>query len=58
LTWLYPKLSAGGFVIIDDWGLGDICGEKEAVIEFRRDHHIVDEIVPIDWHSAFWRKRG
>jgi O-methyltransferase len=57
LTSLYAKLSPGGFVIIDDWGLEKICGEKEAVIEFRRDQHITEEIVLIDWHSAYWRKR-
>ena len=56
LTFLYPKLSPGGIVIIDDWGIDKICGAKAAVVEFRRDSHITDEIIPIDWHSAYWRK--
>lgn len=56
LTLLYPKLSPGGFVMIDDWGIDSICGAKAAVVEFRRDFQITDEIIPIDWHSAYWRK--
>jgi O-methyltransferase len=56
LEQLYPKVAAGGFVIIDDWGLDHICGEKEAVLEYRRTYGITDEILPIDYHSAYWRK--
>jgi O-methyltransferase len=55
---LYPKLSPGGYVIIDDWGLGDLCGEQEAVLDYRREHRITDEILPVDYHTAYWRKRG
>jgi hypothetical protein len=55
---LYPKLSVGGYVIIDDWGLDQICGEKEAVLEYRQTQNISDEIIPIDYHSAYWRKTG
>jgi len=55
---LYPKLSPGGYVIIDDWGIDQICGEKEAVLEYRQMHNITAEIIPIDWHSAYWQKRG
>jgi O-methyltransferase len=58
LTNLYPKLAVGGYVIIDDWGLDQICGEKEAVLEYRQAHNIREEIVPIDYHSAYWRKGG
>ncbi|MCH8294383.1 class I SAM-dependent methyltransferase [Candidatus Poribacteria bacterium] len=53
---LYPKLSVGGYVIIDDWGIDHICGEKQAVLEYRREHNITDEIIGIDYHSAYWRK--
>jgi O-methyltransferase len=56
LRFLYAKLAPGGFVIIDDWGIDQICGAKAAVVEFRRDCHITDDIIPIDWHSAYWRK--
>ena len=56
LTHLYPKLSVGGYVIIDDWGLDQICGEKAAVLEYRRQHTITAEIIEIDYHSAYWQK--
>jgi len=55
---LYPKLSPGGYVIIDDWGLGDLCGEQEAVLDYRREQQITDEILPVDYHTAYWRKGG
>jgi len=55
---LYPKVAVGGYVIIDDWGLEQICGEKEAVLEYRLGYEISDEIIPIDYHSAYWRKSG
>lgn len=57
LNALYPKLAVGGYLIIDDWGLERICGEKEAILEYRQTHGITDAILPIDWHSAYWRKR-
>ncbi|MEM7537525.1 MAG: TylF/MycF/NovP-related O-methyltransferase [Chloroflexota bacterium] len=58
LAHLYPKLSVGGYLIIDDWGLDQICGEKEAVLDYRQAHGITDEIIEIDYHSAYWRKSG
>jgi len=58
LTHLYPKLSPGGYVIIDDWGLGDLCGEPQAVLDYRQAHQITDEIIPVDYHTAYWRKSG
>jgi surfactin synthase thioesterase subunit len=50
---LYPKLSPGGFVIIDDY-LIDVC--KQAVHDFRRQHGIDDEIKDIDGYGAYWRR--
>jgi O-methyltransferase len=55
---LYPKLSPGGYVIVDDWGLDQLCGEQEAVLDYRRAHGITDEILPIDFQGAYWRKGG
>jgi hypothetical protein len=43
---LYPKLSPGGFVIIDDYGAISAC--KQAVEDFRFKHGITDEIIPVD----------
>ncbi|MEC8893168.1 MAG: TylF/MycF/NovP-related O-methyltransferase, partial [Candidatus Poribacteria bacterium] len=56
LIHLYPKLSIGGYVIVDDWGLDQICGEKQAVIEYRKSHRITEKIIDIDYHSAYWQK--
>jgi O-methyltransferase len=54
LTNLYPKLSEGGFCIIDDYGLINAC--KRAVDDFRTQQGIVAEIVPIDYSGVYWRK--
>jgi O-methyltransferase len=54
---LYPKLSPGGFCIVDDYGfLPAQCGR--AVDDYRRTHGIVDDIVDIDGYGIFWRKSG
>lgn len=50
---LYPKLSAGGFLIVDDWTLR---GAHKAVEDYRAKHGITDAILPIDQDSAYWRK--
>ena len=50
---LYPKLSVGGYLIIDDYQR-DNC--KKAVFDYRKDHGIDDEIIEIDWVSAYWQK--
>ncbi len=55
LTHLYPKLSAGGFVIIDDWG--SVKGCRLAVEDYRRQHNIVETIVPIDLDGVYWQKQ-
>lgn len=53
---LYPKLSAGGYMIIDDYGAYDYC--EEAVQDYRKEHGIDDEIHTIDWTGAYWQKTG
>lgn len=55
LTNLYPSLSPGGFVIIDDWILPP-C--RAAVEEYRAQHQIDDPIEQIDFASSFWRRSG
>ncbi len=54
LQHLYHKLSPGGFVIVDDYLSFPGC--KEAVDDYRQAHGIVDELMPIDEFSAYWRK--
>jgi O-methyltransferase len=55
LTALYPKLSAGGYVIVDDYGIRAL-GCRQAVDEFRADRNIDDQIEAIDGHGVFWQK--
>jgi hypothetical protein len=50
---LYPNLSVGGYVVIDDYVLLP-C--RAAVHDFRERHGIRDEIVEIDWTGAYWRR--
>lgn len=50
---LYPKLSIGGYVIIDDYSLK---GCRQAVHDFRSDKGISDEIKEIDCIWAYWKK--
>lgn len=51
---LYPKLSVGGFVIIDDFNAFEFC--KKAVLDYRMAHGIEEKIVKIDKEAVFWRK--
>jgi len=55
LSALYPKLSVGGFAIIDDYGA--VPGCKAAVEDYRSEHGITETIETIDWAGAFWRRQ-
>jgi hypothetical protein len=50
---LYPKLSDGGYCIVDDYAL-KTC--KPAVDDFRREHGITSTLHEIDWTGRYWRK--
>jgi hypothetical protein len=53
---LYPKLSPGGFLIVDDFsGLGT-KGCQRAIDDYRAHEGITDAIESIDWTAAYWRK--
>jgi O-methyltransferase len=54
LTHLYPRVSPGGFVIVDDHGAFPPCAQ--AVADYRRDHGIESPLVTIDWTGVYWRK--
>jgi O-methyltransferase len=54
LTALYPKLSPGGFLIVDDYHAVEGC--RQAVEEYRSEHGITDPMVTIDWAGVYWRK--
>jgi len=51
---LYPKLSPGGYVIVDDYGAIPTC--KEAVSDFRASHGITEPMESIDWTGVWWEK--
>jgi O-methyltransferase len=52
LTVLYPKLSQGGFVIIDDYFLQPCA---QAVTDYRERQSIKSPILPIDNIGVWWR---
>ena len=53
LTYLYPRLSPGGFCIIDDYHLG---GCRKAVDEYRANQEIISPIVSTEANPIYWRK--
>jgi O-methyltransferase len=54
LTALYPKVSPGGYVIIDDYGAIPAC--RRAVEDYRAAIGITDEVRKVDWTGVFWQK--
>ncbi len=51
---LYPRLSVGGYVIVDDYGAIPAC--RQAVDDYRESHGIREEILEIDWTGKYWRR--
>lgn len=51
---LYPRLSPGGFCIVDDYLAVKPC--EQAVTDYRDKHGITAEIVDIDGTGVLWRK--
>lgn len=51
---LYPKLSEGGYVIVDDYGATPAC--RAAVEDFRGRSGIDDEMKLVDWTGVYWRR--
>lgn len=54
LECLYPKLSPGGFLIVDDYYAFDDC--RRAVREYRSEHGIAETLVRVDPACVYWRK--
>lgn len=50
---MYPKLSTGGYVIIDDYSLPS-C--KQAVGDYRVENNVTEKIETIDWTGIYWKK--
>jgi hypothetical protein len=53
LEHLYPKLSIGGYVIIDDYNAFPFC--KSAVDNFRNSNGVTEPLVKIDDEAVYWR---
>ena len=53
LSNLYPKLSVGGYCIIDDYEIA-MC--RQAVHAYRDKYQITEEIVPIDSAGVYWQR--
>lgn len=51
---LYPKLSPGGFCIIDDYWSIQPC--RQAVEDYRSRMGISEPLETIDWAGVYWRK--
>jgi O-methyltransferase len=51
---LYPKLSPGGFAIVDDYGAIPAC--RQATDDYRARHGIREPLVTIDWTGIYWRR--
>ncbi|MBK5110618.1 MAG: macrocin O-methyltransferase [Thermoleophilia bacterium] len=54
LSKLYPGLSRGGYLIVDDYGALPEC--RRAVTEYREAHDITAPMETIDWTGVKWRK--
>jgi O-methyltransferase len=53
LRYLYPKVSVGGYVIVDDYALPS-C--RAAVEDFRSAQGVTEKMHHIDWTGVFWQK--
>jgi O-methyltransferase len=54
LSALYPRLSVGGYAVVDDYGAVAACAR--AVEDYRREHGIVEPIQEIDGIGVYWRR--
>jgi hypothetical protein len=53
LSNLYPGLSPGGWLVVDDYAI-DAC--RTAVTDYRREHGITAPLHRIDWTGVRWQK--
>jgi O-methyltransferase len=54
LVSLYPRLSPGGYLIIDDYHAVPAC--RQAAHDYRRRHGLTEKIEEIDGLGVFWQK--
>lgn len=51
---LYPKLSNGGYLIVDDYHDIEAC--KTAIDEYRQQNNIIEPVMNIDTNGVYWQK--
>jgi O-methyltransferase len=56
LEHLYPALSPGGYLVVDDYGSIEDC--RRAVDEYRAQHGIAEPIEEVDWTCVRWRRES
>ena len=56
LTALCDKLSAGGYVIVDDYGEAGWTHCRQAADEFRCARGIDDPLIPVDDKCCYWQR--
>ena len=56
LVHLYPKLSPGGYVIVDDYEAVEGC--RKAVNDYRASRGIKEEMRWADWTAVYWQRIG
>jgi O-methyltransferase len=54
LVALEPKVSSGGYVIVDDYGGWESC--RAAAEDYRSANGITAPIAKVDWTGAWWQK--
>jgi O-methyltransferase len=54
LSALHDKVSVGGFIIVDDYGVFPNC--RAAIIDFRQSHGIRERMHNIDGSAVFWQR--
>jgi O-methyltransferase len=52
---LYPRVSPGGYVIVDDYGA--VAGCRQAVDDYRRTEGIQEEMRWVDWTGIYWQRK-
>jgi O-methyltransferase len=52
---LYPKVSVGGWVVIDDYGAIEAC--RQATDEYRAAHDVTEPLQTVDWTAVCWKRR-
>jgi hypothetical protein len=53
LNYLYDRVAIGGYIIVDDYALK---GCRAAVDDFRKERHITEDMIKIDWTGVYWQK--